>query len=62
MGKVRFAATPTRVIGCATDTLVTVEHCRRAARLLGADCRELELDGGHMWMLRDWPQLARALA
>jgi hypothetical protein len=52
----------TTVIGCSTDTLVTPGHCRRAAGLLGASYRELTLDGGHMWMLRAWPQLARILA
>lgn len=62
MGQVRRAATPATVIGCASDTLVTVDHCRRAAELLGADYRELDLDGGHMWMLRDWPRLSRVLA
>ena len=40
------------MIGCATDTLTTAAHCRRVATLAGADYRELELTGGHMWMLR----------
>jgi hypothetical protein len=32
------------------------------ARLLGARYRELEGEGGHMWMLGDWPEFARILA
>jgi pimeloyl-ACP methyl ester carboxylesterase len=51
MQRVRRHRIPTTVIGCVTDTLVTIRHCRQAARLLGADYRELDLPGGHMWML-----------
>lgn len=51
MRRVRRARIPTTVVGCVTDTLVTIGHCREAARLLGADYRELDLPGGHMWML-----------
>jgi len=43
---------------CATDTLVTPAQCRVAADLLGAEYRELELRGGHMWMLTSWPSFA----
>jgi pimeloyl-ACP methyl ester carboxylesterase len=39
------------VLGCVTDTLTPPEHCRRIAALSGARYRELEVDGGHMWML-----------
>ena len=49
------------VVGCATDTLVTPLHCRVAAELLGAEYRELDLPGGHMWMLSAWPRLAHVL-
>lgn len=62
MELVRAASIPAKVIGCTGDSLVTTAHCRRAARLLGAEYRELELDGGHMWMLRAWPRLADELA
>lgn len=51
MRHVRRIGIPTVVIGCASDTLVTPAHCRAAAGLLGADYRELESPGGHVWML-----------
>jgi pimeloyl-ACP methyl ester carboxylesterase len=61
MCAVRAAGIPTTVIGCASDTLVTVLHCRAVADLIGARYRELTLTGGHMWMLGAWPRLAREL-
>jgi pimeloyl-ACP methyl ester carboxylesterase len=51
MEAVRTLGIPTTVVGCTSDTLVTTEHCRRAAALLGAEYRELALPGGHVWML-----------
>jgi pimeloyl-ACP methyl ester carboxylesterase len=51
MRGLRALGIPTTVVGCASDTLVTPAHCRRAAEHLGADYRELELPGGHVWML-----------
>ena len=39
------------MIGCATDTLVTTDRSRALARALGARHEELDLRGGHMWML-----------
>ena len=62
MELVRRASIPVSVIGCASDTLVTPDHCRRTARRLGGTFRELQLDGGHMWMLRAWPPFERVLA
>ncbi len=62
MTAVRDAGIPTTVVGCDSDTLVTVAHCRSIATLLGAGYRELTLGGGHMWMLGAWPRLARELA
>jgi pimeloyl-ACP methyl ester carboxylesterase len=59
MRRVRASGIPAEVIACTTDTLVTPAHCRTAASLLGADYRELALDGGHMWMLTSWPSFAR---
>jgi pimeloyl-ACP methyl ester carboxylesterase len=59
MRQVRANAIQTEVVACATDTLVTPAHCRAAATLLGADYRELALDGGHMWMLTSWPSFSR---
>jgi pimeloyl-ACP methyl ester carboxylesterase len=62
MRRVRSAGIPVTVVGCATDTLVTPDHSRRAARLLGASYRELGLAGGHMWMLGSWAALAAELS
>jgi pimeloyl-ACP methyl ester carboxylesterase len=61
MRTLRRLGIPVEVVGCASDTLVTPRHCVAAARLLGASYRELELPGGHMWMLDAWPQLAELL-
>lgn len=61
MRRVRAGGMPVTVIGCTTDTLVTTAHCRRAARLLAADYRELPAPGGHTWMFRAWPRLAAEL-
>jgi pimeloyl-ACP methyl ester carboxylesterase len=62
MVAIRRAGVPATVVGCTTDTLVTPAHCRRTARDLAAEYRELELDGGHVWMFGRWPLLARELA
>ena len=62
MRRVRRHSIPTTVVGCVTDTLVTIRHCREAARLLGADYRELSLPGGHMWMLEASDRLRGELA
>lgn len=66
MHELREAQVPATVIGCTTDTLVTPGHCRRAAELLGAGYRELQVAGGHMWMFGSWSrfryELARAAA
>jgi pimeloyl-ACP methyl ester carboxylesterase len=51
----RKAGFQAEVVACSTDSLVTPAHCRTVAELIGADYRELELDGGHMWMLTAWP-------
>lgn len=62
MEAVRAAGIPATVIGCVTDTLVTVGHCRSIAQLIGARYKELALTGGHTWMLDAWPRLASELA
>lgn len=59
---VRDHGIPVTVVGCTTDTLVTIWHCRQAAHLLGASYRELDLDGGHMWMLRSWNRFRSELS
>ncbi len=61
MRRLRELGMPAEVVACASDTLVTPLHCRRAAELLGGEYRELDLAGGHMWMLDSWPQLAQLL-
>lgn len=62
MKRVRDHRIPATVVACTTDTLVTVGHCRRAARLLDASYRELDLAGGHMWMLGSWRSMRAELA
>ncbi len=61
MAAVRAAGIETLVAGVADDSLVTPEHCRRAARLLGASYREVAHEGGHMWMLGSWSTFAELL-
>src|SRR5215472_10904880 len=60
--RVRAAGIPTTVLGCVTDTLVTTDRTRTLAAALGAQYEELDLRGGHMWMLSDGSQLASAVA
>jgi hypothetical protein len=61
MRSLRASGVPVEVVGCSTDSLVTPAHCREVASILGADCRELELAGGHMWMLTAWPVVSGLL-
>ncbi len=61
MTAVRAAAIECVVVAAPGDTLVTPSQCQRTAALLGAQYRELEIGGGHMWMLEDWPLLAGLL-
>jgi pimeloyl-ACP methyl ester carboxylesterase len=60
--RVRSAGIPTTVIGCVTDTLVTTDRTRALAWTLGARYRQLELPGGHMWMLTDPHVFAAAVS
>ena len=60
--RVRAAAIPTTVIGCVTDTLVTTDTTRALAAALGARYEELDLRGGHMWMLADRARFAAAVS
>jgi pimeloyl-ACP methyl ester carboxylesterase len=50
------------VIGCVGDTLTPVGHCREIARLAGADYREVDAAGGHMWMVVEPDVLTALLA
>jgi pimeloyl-ACP methyl ester carboxylesterase len=60
--RVRAVGIPTTVIGCVTDTLVTTDRTRALASALGARYEELDLRGGHMWMLADRARLATAIS
>jgi pimeloyl-ACP methyl ester carboxylesterase len=60
--RVRAAGIPTTVIGCVTDTLITTDRTRALAEALGADYHELDVEGGHMWMLADRARLAAAVS
>ncbi len=53
LAAVRAAGIRCEVVGCAGDTLTPVEHCRRVARLAGAEFREIAAQGGHMWPVID---------
>ena len=53
---------PCEVVACRTDTLTPVDHCRRIAQLAGARYTELDVPGGHMWMLSARDAFARILA
>jgi pimeloyl-ACP methyl ester carboxylesterase len=54
-------AVPADVVGCTTDTLTPAAHCRRIAALARAGYREVDLPGGHMWMLGNRRAFAAAL-
>lgn len=60
--RVRAAGIPTTVIGCVSDTLVTTDRTRTLAEALGARYHELDVHGGHMWMLADRSRLAAAVS
>jgi pimeloyl-ACP methyl ester carboxylesterase len=62
MGAVRAAGVPVTVLGADTDALVRPVSCRRAAELLGAEYRELHVEGGHTWMYGHWALLRQELA
>jgi pimeloyl-ACP methyl ester carboxylesterase len=51
---VREQGVPSTVVGCRTDTLITPASCRLVADELGARYRELDLEGGHLWVLSHW--------
>ena len=60
--RIRAAGIPTTVFGCVGDTLVTSANARALAELLGARYEELDLRGGHMWMLADGERFAALVA
>lgn len=60
--RVRAAGIPVTVVSCVSDTLVTSDRARSLAEALGARFEELDLNGGHMWMLADPAHLAAVVA
>jgi pimeloyl-ACP methyl ester carboxylesterase len=60
--RINAAGIPSTVVGCSTDQLTTPAHCRRLAARLGADYRELDVPGGHIWMIAGPKLLTAALA
>jgi pimeloyl-ACP methyl ester carboxylesterase len=60
--RIRDAGLPAVVIGCTSDSLVTCSRSRRIADLLDAPHRQLDLTGGHMWMLRHGSRFSHELA
>jgi pimeloyl-ACP methyl ester carboxylesterase len=61
LGRLRERGLPARVIGTTTDTLTTPAQCRHVAELAGADYREIDAEGGHLWFLRRPDLLAAAI-
>jgi pimeloyl-ACP methyl ester carboxylesterase len=53
LASIRDAGVRCDVVGCAGDTLTSLDHCRRIAELAGARFREIAASGGHMWMVVD---------
>jgi pimeloyl-ACP methyl ester carboxylesterase len=62
LARVRATGIPCTVIVAATDRLTTPEICGRLAIQLGAGYRELDVEGGHVWMLHRPELLRRELA
>ncbi|HVC86072.1 MAG TPA: hypothetical protein VNC40_01450 [Gaiellaceae bacterium] len=60
--RIRVAGIPATVVACVSDTLVTTDRSRALAEALGARYVELDLRGGHMWMLGDPGRLAAVVA
>ena len=60
--RIRASGVPCRVVACANDDLTTAAHCRQLAAGLGADYREIEAPGGHIWPIVAPELLARELS
>ncbi len=60
--QIRASGLPCTVIGCVSDSLTTCAHCKNLAALLGAQYRELNLPGGHIWMITAPKRLAAELS
>jgi pimeloyl-ACP methyl ester carboxylesterase len=53
---------PCTVVGCTTDTMTPVSHCRELAALIGADYREVDVPDGHIWPVTHPDLLMAALS
>ena len=60
--RIRASGVPCSVVACANDDLTTAAHCRQLAAGLGADYREIEVPGGHVWPIVAPDLLARELS
>lgn len=60
--RIRASGVPCTVVACANDDLTTAAHCRQLAAGLGADYREIEAPGGHIWPITAPELLARELS
>lgn len=60
--RIRASGVPCTVVACANDDLTTAAHCRQLAAGLGADYREIEAPGGHIWPIAAPDLLARELS
>ena len=60
--RIRASGVPCTVVACASDDLTTSAHCRQLAAGLGADYREIEAPGGHIWPITAPELLARELS
>jgi len=60
--RIRSSGVPCTVVACANDDLTTAVHCRQLAAGLGADYREIEAPGGHIWPIVAPELLARELS
>jgi pimeloyl-ACP methyl ester carboxylesterase len=60
--RLRALGIPCTVVGCTGDRLVTSDHCRHYAELLGADYHELEAPDGHIWLITRPERLEQLLA
>ena len=55
----RAQPVPSTVVSCTTDTMTPTAHCRELAALIGAEYREVDAPGGHIWPVTQ-PQLLSA--
>jgi hypothetical protein len=59
---IRASGVSCTVVGCANDDLTTAAHCQELAAGLGADYREIQAAGGHIWPIAEPGLLSRELS